>query len=202
MKMAACQSLALEEPRAQGPPLQWALREKVVNHSCLPSLRTHSVLTRPVTEHFCLCCTALFGISKPSRFLQCSSMPLYPWRNWGESPGLPVSATWGVPAWWAVAWLYFRLRFVATWAESPLLSSTSAAGFPALILGSSATLRYPQSFCDLSVLQLHCPSEDSAPPLSLQSDVPHWSRLLKVLILCSAAVSLAGSWLKEALSPP
>ena len=76
VKMAASQS----PPHSSVSP-----QRKAVNHSCLPGLRPHSVLTRPMTERFCLWHPTPGGISKPSRSLWCAPAPLLPGEE-GESP--------------------------------------------------------------------------------------------------------------------
>ena len=51
-------------------------------------------------------------------------------------------------------------------AESPLLGSVSAAGFPARTPGSSAALRHPRSFCD---------PEGPETTLSREGSTPHFA---------------------------
>jgi len=125
---------------------------------------------------------------------------------WGKEQGLP-----GVVACWASAWraVAQSCRAPSLWphlGERPLRGSLIVASFPALMLGNSATLRHPRSSCDpgdpettLSHLGF-CPT---LPPKHLSGrDVPHRSRPLKVAILHSRAISLSGSRLLEAPSPP
>ena len=90
-------------------------------------------------------------------------------------------------------------------AERPRQGSLIVASFPSSMLVNSATLRHPRSFCDprdpettLSHLGF-CPTQ---PPEHLSGrDIPHRSRLLKVLILFSAAVSLSCSRFQRLSSP-
>ena len=71
------------------------------------------------------------------------------------------------------------------------------ACFPALIPGSSATLRYPQSFCDPrdpETVLFHLGFHPYLPSKHLSGRfLWHWNRLLKVLILCSTAISLSSA---------
>ena len=55
-------SLPISSPgaKSQGPHSSVFPQGKAVNHSCLPGLHSHSMLTQPVTEHFCLRHATLF----------------------------------------------------------------------------------------------------------------------------------------------
>ena len=87
-------------------------------------------------------------------------------------------------------------------AESPLLGLLIAADFLLRCLGTLST-QQPLSSCDprtlettLSHLGFH-PTLPSSEHLS-GMDNPHLSRLLEVLILCFAAISLSVCWHPEA----
>ena len=70
-------------------------------------------------------------------------------------------------------------------AESPLLGWLITAGFPAPMPGNSEALCHPQSSCgDPETTMSHLGFYPASPPKHLSDkDVPHWKRLLKVLIL-------------------
>jgi len=87
-------------------------------------------------------------------------------------------------------------------AESPFLGSVFAASFPVPIPGSSVILRHLRSFYDPEGPETTLSQRGFHPPLSHWSDIPQQSRLLKFPILCSVALSLAGSRLTEAPSLP
>ena len=161
------------------------LQGKVVNHSCLPGLHPHSMLTQPVTEP--LRHTTPFGVFKPCRLLWLTDVPLLPrirdeWVGSGD----------GFAACWAPAWRVITNSVVVCglwqrWAESPLLGLLIAAGFPALMSGTSAALRHSWSPCDprnlettLSHLRF-CPT--SPPECFSGRDIPHQNKLVKVPIL-------------------
>ena len=90
------------------------------------------------------------------------------------------------------------------WSENPLLGLLIVVVFPDPMPGNSATLRYPHSFCDPGDpenLPSHLGFSPASPPQHFSgTDVPHQSRLLKVLILYFAAISLSSRQLMEAPS--
>ena len=99
-------------------------------------------------------------------------------------------------------------QFMVSWqpgAESPLLGLLIAAGFLGPMPGSSAVLRHLHSFCDTrdpETILIHLGLYPTLPPECLSGrDIPHQSRLPKVPILCSSAISLYSSQLREAPSP-
>jgi len=88
--------LALEAESENGglPISAMGPQRKAVTHSPLPDIWPHSVLTRPVTKHFCLWHPTPCGVSKPSR-----SLGALPRRSpWGRKGSLPGSAACWVPA--------------------------------------------------------------------------------------------------------
>ena len=183
------------ELKAQSPTSQCTLGGKAVNHFCLPGPGLHSVLTQSVTEHFCF---RHAQVSKPCRFMWCAPAPLLEEER-GVSlqfshllgscsdSGHPPCRDW---------------RYMAT---PPLLGSLITVGFPPLMPGSSAALRHLQSSCDSKDPEPHSPTWDfphTWPSEHLSGrDIPHWSRLLKVPILPSTAITLSGSWLTEVPFP-
>ena len=176
---------------------------EAVRHFCLPGFCLHSVYPQPVTEHFYLSPATPFGVSKLCCLLWHAFTPLLQGVGGRSCPG--SAACWAT-----------TLRAVAQplavhglWqhpAESPLLRSLVAAGFPAQMPGNSPTLRQPCSFCDsgdpeprLSHLGFHPVS----PPECLSSrDVPHRSRLLKVPICTRLLYHFlkAGLWMLPPLT--
>lgn len=97
--------------------------------------------------------------------------------------------------------------------ESPPLGLIIAAGFSTGMRGNSAALWHPWSSCNpgdpkttlfhLGFLPLTIPTTTTTSQSKHLSgkDVPHWSKLLKSLVLCSIALSLSSSWLTEAPYP-
>ena len=71
-------SLPVSSPGAGslGPYSSVLPQRKAVNHSCLPGLYLHSVLTQPVTDRLYLRHTTQFQVSKPFRLLRCAPMLL------------------------------------------------------------------------------------------------------------------------------
>ena len=85
------------------------------------------------------------------------------------------------------------VRRITVYGNPELRAHSSAPAlqpaFPAPIPGSSATLSHPQSFCGPEGPETTLSQRGFHPPLSH----PQRSRLLKVPILCSTALSLASS---------
>ena len=89
-------------------------------------------------------------------------------------------------------------RFTATlsWESTPGLPDCSLS--PSPMVGNSSTFRHPHSFCDPEDPETTLGFCLTSPPEHLSDqDVSYQSRLLKVLILLSIAISLSGSWLME-----
>ena len=152
-------------------------------HSSVHPQRKQSVHQTLQTPAVCTCPASTWGGSRVDRFL-----PLARPLLGEQSPdSTEIEGLW------------------QHWAESPFPGSLIVACFPAQMLGNSATLRYPHSFCDprdpettLSLLGF-CPALPSE-HLSGR-DIPPWNRLIKVPILHSTAISLSGNHLKESPSP-
>jgi len=72
-----------------GPLSSVSPQRKAASHSRLPGLRPHSMLTRPVAEHFYLWHLTPCGVSKPSRSLRCALALLLPGEK-GSLPDLPL----------------------------------------------------------------------------------------------------------------
>ena len=170
-------------------------QRKAVSHSCLPGLYPHSVLTRPVTEHFYLWHTTCLESPDPADCccaLLCCSSP----GEEGESPQfcclLDSSSKSSGPT----------VLPITVYGDSVLRAHPSALSLqpasPLLYLGAllhSGTPRLPEG-PDTTLSQ-----QGFHPLLNHWSHVPHQSRLLKVPILYFSVLSLACSWLMKAPSP-
>lgn len=151
MNMAASRSLALElgvcTPYSSVHP-----HRKLADHSCLPSVRLHSV--HPA------CARAFLSQARDPvsslqtyRLTQRRPAPFLPGEGGGS---LRASAFRWAPAQRAVTRLCSSSRFMATRAESRRRDPLFAGSLPALMPGSSAALTHLCS-CDPGILRAHCP---------------------------------------------
>ena len=128
----------LSSPREGGAPtLQWALTEKQsITFASLVSIQT--VFTQPVMQHFDLRHATEFQVPKFYGLLQCAPILLLS----GKGGCLTLLRKWSQH--------YAKVH--GLWqprAESPVLGSLIAFGFPTLNDGNSATLGHSHSFCDV-----------------------------------------------------
>lgn len=165
----------------------------------------HFVLTQPVTKHFQLRHTIPLRVSKSCRLL---------WHTYtllllGECRVSPHgSAIFGSPA-RMVTWQGHGSWFIATpsWKATPGLADWRRLPHPSAwefcCCQAPTFFLWPWQSWDHTIPPTIPPCLATWEPFR-HRDVPHWSRLLNVLILCSTIILLyhfPESQLMEALSP-
>ena len=138
-------------------------------------------------------------MESPNPAEPCGALPCAPpGGRRGVSPDLPLVGSLLEEQWPDCATDHGLLQ---PQAESLLVASSLQPASPLGYLGALLHSGTPGLSVTPRVLRPHCPTRVH-PPLSHQSDVPQWSRLLKVPILCSAALSLARSGRRRPRPPP
>ena len=113
---------------SSGPPFSVRPQRKAINHSRLPGLCWHSMLTQPVTQHFFLRHMTPFWASKPCRPLWCALGRL----SWGMMGVLHDSACLLGHCFESSHMSCARVHDLChPWSESPIFGSLIATGFPA-----------------------------------------------------------------------